>query len=184
MKTRELKKIIQEVISEIMDEIEPKPEGESTISPESNPAKDNLDKAIKPVIDAQDTVLRLTLRGAKSNRAFRKAIAALAYAAKEEGLKLIKGEIETSNAKPASMDVADLANKAGIDKRASGSPEYISKKVTNKPEIPFGPEDWKKWGDDEQAAKKAQFAAKKATGEPVEDESEEEEAEEKAPVKK
>lgn len=107
-----LKRLINEVLTELEDMgVEPELKGTSHTTKNFNAANRHKD----------DTIITMVSRGVKPNKGFKKAMAAMAYAAKLADLDIIHGEVARDGNKLAFMDAGDLKDAAkqfGSDDKA------------------------------------------------------------------
>lgn len=117
---KQLKQLIQEILKEVDQ-------------PVDQPA-DYLTNSQK----AEELIKSLIARGAKPNRSFRRYVSDLRYRAKQADADVIRGEVERTLAAQKRPDKR-------LDKYVEDEPEYTGPPPANPP-IPYGPEDWIKWG--------------------------------------
>lgn len=143
-----LRKLIKEVLNELED-MAVEPAGKET-----GPAMTNTLAAEK---HKNDTLITMVARGVKPNKGLKKAMAAMAYAAKVADLDIIHGEVEKSGNRVMSMDAGELTRELPDKFKTTDTKSVNRKGVFNKerPEFKGTPEEWKALTDREMKAKQA-----------------------------
>lgn len=159
-----LKKLINEVIREAEEMSAENPQANSTEEPRGD------DSVMKHSRDVEkkhgDTMIKLTLKGLKPGKAYKKIMAKMAYDAKASDLEVIHAEIE-KNGKPIdSMDIGELnatRPEDPDDKFDTTAAKSVTRKTSKeKPPIQGDPADWERLGQQDIAASQEKVRLKKS----------------------